>query len=160
MLYEPQERKIFVIFRRGSDWLRSNRDFRDFLTERVSAPFFFDLPLDQLDEGLSTCPGNYTERAIIWGTVFSLSVNQFVDISLCWEPVQNFRLCCSYLFIFLSSLWSWVKRKTRYRVSFIIGSFDTLVMLCDRPTHYCSMFGDRGVFLLLGVVTALWVSGL
>lgn len=33
-------------------------------------------------------------------------------------------------------------------------------MLCDRPTHYCSVFGDGGVYLLLGVAAALWVSGL
>lgn len=50
MPYEPQERKVFVIFRRGSNWLKSNRDFMVILTERILAPGFFDLPVDQLDE--------------------------------------------------------------------------------------------------------------
>ena len=53
---------------------------------------------------LSTCPGNYSEKVIIWGVICSLNVNQFVDTSLSWTPAQNFHLC--YLFIFLSSLWS------------------------------------------------------
>lgn len=55
---------------------------------------------------LSTCCGNDSERVIIWGIICSLNVNQLVDTSLCRAPVQNFHLCCSYLFIFLSSLWS------------------------------------------------------
>lgn len=42
--------RFFVIFRRGSDWLKSNRDFMVILTERILASKFFDLPVDQLDE--------------------------------------------------------------------------------------------------------------
>lgn len=65
MPYEPQEREVFVIFRRGSTWLRSNRDFMVIVTERVSAPLFSDLPVDQLDEETVPLPwklqreGNY-----------------------------------------------------------------------------------------------------
>ena len=48
-----------------------------------------------------------------------------------------------------------MKTKTRYKVSFIIGSFGPPIVLCDRPTHHRSVFGDGGVYLFPGVVIAL-----